>query len=261
MNFASKKLTGFYANTTDISAREKALLVENRKLKKKNKRLSTAMLYLVDQIETRLPIWSGKKTEKTARPAAKLVKPVATAPPVAQKKKIVGTTWKPEKIDYTPGLSPSEQRRSEPLSMQQIFAGKKKAKEKTVEKVTPEIQNSPSRSPAPKPQIVAHPVIQPATNELSPDLAPEEVSLLAIPKKDTSKETPLPPSSETLVEREPKKTSAHEASSAYLAVSIASSPVPEAEEVEDSNDIESQVALQNEMMREAMLRRVNRLRW
>lgn len=259
MNFASKKLSGFYANTPDISAREKVLLAENKKLKRKNKRLSTAMLYLVDQIEIKLPLWSGKKTEQTtpAHPEPKLSVPVA--PPRPAKKKIVGKAWTPEKIDHIPGVASGLANRSQPMSIQQIFSEKKIDRPSTSSVEATE-------EPKKQPPIVANrsekiEIASPVSEEHSPVLAPEEVSLLAAPKIDSDTSALKGPSSEQLVKRENKVTSAKEASLTYLAVSIASAPVPEAKDREIDDAIEHQVAVQNDIMREAMLRRANRLRW
>lgn len=247
MNFASKKLNGFYTSAQRIPSREEQLLAENQSLKKKNKRLSTAMIYLVDQIEVRLPLWSPK-------------------PPVVAKKKIrppepkiIGEAKKPKKH-----LSIPEQNmingRSAPLSLQQIFADKKRP---TASKAPPLMQSALAQeAEIPKASPLVIEAAQPeedVKNELN--LAPEEIFLLAAPTKEKAKDPQVLNSSENLVERVAKKISAQEASLAYLAVSVAASPVPDTKELDNGDVIESKASMQNKIMREAMLRRVNRLRW
>lgn len=268
MNFAGKKLNGYYSDASDISAREKVLLAENKKLKSKNKRLSTAMLYLVDQIEIRLPFWTSKKSKPTA-PASVAAQPAPTPMPKPVKRKIVGKAWMPEKIDYTPGVPIATPRRNRPLNIHEIFSKRNQEKAPALKTDTLKTPQSMKVDPTEKEELeieLEQEAIQKKTspqpsNGLSPDLAPEEVNLLAAPKKDNYREITERLSSEQLIEREEKKTSAKEASLTYLAVSMASSPVPEHKELNDENTIEHQVAVQSDIMREAMLRRVNRLRW
>jgi len=247
MNFAGKNLKGFYSNAREISSREEELLAENRSLKKKNKRLSTAMVYLVDQIEVRLPLWAPK-------------------PPVVEKKKarkpepkIIGEDRKP-KIRTPLADRNSKNLRSQPLSLQQIFSDKKKsiaAKTPLDLPLTPPQETELSQA---TPVIVE--IVEPTDetkNGLS--LAPEEISLLAAPTKENPKDPKILNSSENMVERVAKKTSLKEASLTYMAVSVAASPVPNTKEVEDDSPAASKASVQNKIMKEAMLRRVNRLRW
>lgn len=289
MNFAGKKLNGFYNNTGDLSVREKRLLAENRKLKKKNKRLSSAMLYLVGHIEARLPIWNTKakaalqKSETPSpvaeeKPRRKLVKPVQP-----KKKKIIGKTWKPEHLEQNIEDRPQKKLRKNSLNIQQIFGDKKQLEEKLAKSVgkTSEVVKfqPPEKNEPETPQVVelsAEPEIIEAEeissdthSDLTPNLAPEEVSLLAAPIKDRKMDIIHPHSSEVIGEQDDLKTSAKEASMAYLAVSVAAKPVPKSDvitvlddnEIAEADLLEKQVAQQNEMMRAAMLRRVNRLRW
>ena len=109
----------------------------------------------------------------------------------------------------------------------------------------------------------------PPTDDLTPDLAPEEMNILAAPTKDKKQETIHPQPPEILTERELEKTTARDASNAYMAIAVAAQPVPKAEilsntdldRIAEDAAIAEQVAQQNEVMRAAMLRRVNRLRW
>lgn len=255
MNFAGKKLGDHYKGSAKMSDRERALLAENTKLKKRNKRLSTAMLYLVKQVEVRLPLLSKKKQEKPK------VEPIRSLSPQRLKKNVIGKTWKPEKLD---SISPVK-KHAAPLTMQQIFA-KKPAPETEPEKAEAVPQQEmavPSTIQEPEARALE------ISNELdippishTPDLAPEEMTLLASPTKDNTKElTHLMPN-ELFTKREDKKISSQEASQTYRAVSIASAPVPEIDDLEQAVEEEEQkLVRQNNMMREAMLRRVNRLRW
>ncbi|MCG8492493.1 MAG: hypothetical protein MI743_12815 [Sneathiellales bacterium] len=257
MNFAGKKLSDHYTGSTKMSKRERALLAENTKLKKRNRRLSTAMLYLVKQVEIRLPLLNRKKPEENK------IEPVRSLASQRLKKNIVGKTWKPEKLD----LNTPAENHTAPLKMQQIFANKK----------DPEIKQekplgiSPQKSAEPSPSTIQDPEARALeiSNELdippishTPDLAPEEMTLLASPTKDNAKElTHLMPN-ELFTKREEQKISSQEASQTYRAVSIASAPVPDIDDLEQAVEEEEQkLVRQNNMMREAMLRRVNRLRW
>jgi len=255
MNFAGKKLGDHYKGSTKMSDRERALLAENTKLKKRNKRLSTAMLYLVKQVEVRLPLLGKKKQEEPK------VEPIRSLSPQRLKKNVVGKTWKPEKLDPISSVK----KHAAPLTMQQIFA----------KKPTPEIEPEKTEAVPQQEMAVPSTIQEPEaraleiSNELdippishTPDLAPEEMTLLASPTKDNTKElTHLMPN-ELFTKREDKKISSQEASQTYRAVSIASAPVPEIDDLEQAVEEEEQkLVRQNNMMREAMLRRVNRLRW
>ncbi|MBL4740373.1 MAG: hypothetical protein JKY12_05230 [Sneathiella sp.] len=245
MNFAGKKLNRYYTEAREISAREEKLLAENRSLKKKNKRLSTAMIYLVDQIEVRLPLWVPK-------------------PPVAEKKKtpapepkIIGEARKPR--SQPPLADPRPNKiQSQPLSLQRIFTDKKKTKASKTPFVSPPTQKAEPVQVSPVIVEIAEPA-EVIKNDLS--LEPEEIILLAAPTKENAKEPEILNSSENIVERVAKKTSLKEASLTYMAVSVAASPVPNTKELEDDDPTESKESMHNKIMKEAMLRRVNRLRW
>ncbi|OUR75344.1 hypothetical protein A9Q83_18135 [Alphaproteobacteria bacterium 46_93_T64] len=283
MNFAGKKLNGFYKNTAAMSVREKRLLAENRKLKKKNKRLSSAMLYLVGHIETRLPLWNSNtpsKTEEEKPLPLTPQEPPRKKPVQAKKKKIIGKTWMPEKLEDQINAVPRPNRRRNPLSVPQIFAKKEPSRIETENEETEiadfPIQTADNELPSevieipPEPAVLhAEEVVEQTALTLTPDFAPEEVDILAAPTKDKQMDIIHPHPSEIIGENEDKKTSAKEASMAYLAVSVAAQPVPKSNVVTILDDaavkedeiLEKQVAQQNEMMRAAMLRRVNRLRW
>ena len=95
------------------------------------------------------------------------------------------------------------------------------------------------------------------------------MNILAAPTKDKKQDIFYPQPSEILTEREPERTTARDASNAYKAIAVAAKPVPKTEilssadldEIAEDEAIAEQVAQQNEVMRAAMLRRVNRLRW
>ncbi|MBL4667358.1 MAG: hypothetical protein JKY04_08270 [Sneathiella sp.] len=287
MNFAGKKLNGFYKTTGDLSVRERRLLAENRKLKKKNKRLSGAMLYLVSHIEARLPIWStkakpvDKDIEKPLPPTQENTRRKVVPPARPKKKKIIGKVWMPEHLDKSAENRIEKKQRKNILSVPRIFADKE-----PMEPPKPEEKNSevvkfptPEETKPDPPQVIelaAEPEILQAEEmvdtkdlALTPKLDPEEVNLLAAPIKDQKVDVIHPHPSEIIGEQDDLKTSAKDASMAYLAVSVVAQPVPKSDviTVPDESDLseadmlERQVARQNEMMRAAMLRRVNRLRW
>ncbi|MEH6402831.1 MAG: hypothetical protein V7750_05615 [Sneathiella sp.] len=243
MNFAGKKLNGFYTDARSDSSREEKLLAENRSLKKKNKRLSTAMIYLVDQIEVRLPLWSPKPP---------LLERKKTLP---AKPKIIGEGRKIKNSTLS-GERNTDKARSQPLSLQQIFADKRKT---SPSKLTPSL---PIKT-LPSEEIPIVVEITAPAEEIGDglSLAPEEINLLAAPTKENAKDPELLNSSENMVERVAKKTSLREASLTYMAVSVAASPVPDSSELEEDFPEESKISVHNKVMREAMLRRVNRLRW
>jgi hypothetical protein len=285
MNFASKKLKKNVATSGNLTAREKRLLVENRKLKKKNKRLSFAMVTLVDNIETRLPLWN-KATAVYRRSkeiqASRLVKKKdalakkATPPPP---KKVIGTAWQPEKLEIIDRTVNSATKSIGPISMQKLFADKKKDRDDADIPQLNEVVPFPVSEPVPAPEVVE--LVEPAriivadepvdvvieAPTITPALIAEEMDILAAPTRDKLEEgRGIPP--ELLTETEEQKTSAKDASLAYLAVSVASKPVPKTEQTDealviDHNDDKGNLrhSQENDLMRAAMLRRVNRLRW
>lgn len=240
-----------------MSDRERALLSENSKLKKRNKRLSNAMLYLVRQVEIRLPLLSKRKQEEQ-KP-----EPIRSLSPQRLKKNVIGKTWKPEKLDPQPPLK----KHASPLTMQQIFAKKAisestaKQQETVPQEETTDLTSSTIQEPEARALEISNELDIPPISH-TPDLAPEEMTLLASPTRDNTKElTHLMPN-ELFSKREAQKVSSEEASQTYRAVSIASAPVPEIDDLEQAVEEEEQkLVRQNNMMREAMLRRVNRLRW
>ncbi|MBE7635350.1 hypothetical protein GUA87_00715 [Sneathiella sp. P13V-1] len=310
MNFAGRKLKYKDDIAEDLTPREKRLLAENQKLKKKNKRLSSAMLFLVDHIEAKLPFLNratpAPTTVAVKEPAIKEAKvtplppkkvPLAervekaqpkqfkkVPPPPPKKPKIVGKAWQPERLDE-PAQPVKMKKPTRPLSMHQIFEEKKKEREESVaakEAIKPQETVQPTEisedlkpatqtSTAPETkEVIASTEVEVVSH--TPELEPDEMDILAAPR-DKKSERSLA-SSEYLPERKEKKTSAEEASLAYLAVSSVSKPVPELTRLsdEDSDDLiidhdeqnniaVAQAAQQNSMIREAMLRRVNRLRW
>ncbi len=294
MNFASKKLNGYYKNSEALTTRERKLLAENTRLKKRNKRLSGAMLYLVGHIEKRLPFFTSQESPTPKielSPAPQKESAAKKAPPQKTKKKIIGKTWTPENLNQAPQKS----RNKDPLSMQQIFADKKRARDEqrqskvdaTEVDIVDTAVSKPSlyeRSQAVKKEIAAPEVeetniqeveeviiasAEPIHDDVTPHLAPEEMNILAAPTKDKKQDVFHPQPSEMYTERAPEKKTARDASNAYMAISVAAKPVPKAEilsntdldEIAADEAIAEQVAQQNEVMRAAMLRRVNRLRW
>lgn len=327
MNFASKKLNGFYKDPDDLTVREQRLIAENKRLTKRNKRLSGAMVYLVGHIEKRLPFFNSKlkKSEKSTpslpltdpTAAPKKASPVQATAPKPARKKIIGQAWTPENLNSASTPSPKQPRRKDPLSMQQIFADKKRERENLAQADTDISEvvfvDRPSEKPIEKrtdkkplydraqaaketiipqtpkePEILADSVDddQPSQIEetpvetvvvttdeteatLTPELAPEEMNILAAPTRDKKQDVFQPQPSELITDRQDKKTSARDASLAYMAVAVAAKPVPTTEiltdddtnEMNEHDIIADQVARQNDVMRAAMLRRVNRLRW
>ena len=327
MNFAGNKLNGFYKETNDLSVRERKLIAENKRLKKRNRRLSGAMVYLVGHIEKRLPFFNSKlKDSQKSTPPLPISDPASpkkkqslpkTPSPKQVSRKIIGQAWTPENLNRATPNTPNQSRRKDPLSMQQIFADKKRerddraetdvdisevvfddkslaqntevqgdktplydraqaAKEASTEDQTEQsdapstsAQNNPPTPETKETIEIAQLVPDDADTDLTPALAPEEVNILAAPTRDKKQDVFQPQPSEVITDREVKKTSAREASLAYMAVSVAAKPVPTTEILTDDDIsgmdeneiIADQVAHQNDVMRAAMLRRVNRLRW
>jgi len=307
MNFAGRNLKYVNTATGNLSPRERTLLAENKKLKRRNKRLSSAMLFLVDHVEARLPFLNGPSKEKsqTKTPSAEVYQPSGrskkptlaervekheeiksattssleekTRPPSPQKEvkqTIVGTAWTPEKLEPS-REAPTNPTPTRPLSIQQVFAEKKKSREEQVddgvsipeipEAATPPVEASIStESPADE-------SVENAAHH-APELAPEERDILAAPTREKTSGGALA-SSEIIKARKEEKKSAAEASMAYQAVSTVSRPVPEDIKSNSSEDNQEMIldeeenpsltarAAQHNVMREAMLRRVNRLRW
>ncbi|GLQ05519.1 hypothetical protein [Sneathiella chinensis] len=259
MNFTSKKPEQYILDSPDLSEREKSLIAENRKLRRKNKRLSQAMLYLVDQIEVKFnalnrayptpaPTAQEPAPAPIATPAPAPVKQAVPAPKPASRKprpKVSGTLWQPEKLIHSrPVRKTPTPETAHPLEEPEILMARGI--------VTPEpVQEAAPPAPAPS-SAMTH----------GPDLAPEEVSLLSSPRENR-KPLPLRDSAGHLVKREAKKTSAEEASNTYLSVSLASRPTPDIDIPEPPRKTPPSDLPQPQESghRAAMMRRVNRLRW
>lgn len=294
MNFAGKNLNRFL-DSSELTAREKRLLAENKRLKKRNKRLSSAMVFLVTHVEKRLPFFNAAAKAQETPPLSSPEAPKAapTPRPPKRKKKIIGEAWQPEKLEaHIKKADEKRPRRKDPLSMHQIFADKKKEKTETGEETSPVvpfpsndiepavIENAPQEQEPieiyeedlPEETEVIVLSAEPADEDgITPELAPEEMNILAAPTKEKHQDVFHPQPSEILTEREEKQTSAQEASMAYMAVSAVSKPVPDqgveilsdddADLPREEDTISHEIAQQSEVMRAAMLRRVNRLRW
>ncbi|WP_169567423.1 hypothetical protein [Sneathiella limimaris] len=296
MNFAGKKLNNYYQDPKKLSSREKKLIAENNRLKKRNKRLSTAMVYLVGQVEKRLPLLAPKSEKASSAPpplqnTSPSAKPQKNQPPkkAPQKQKIVGEAWEPEKLTSTKTGKPTERKRKplseilesttykvdisevnfkpEPEKRIPLYERVQHEYEAEQEDETPVTETVETTN---TPDVIEDAPLVAEDMEHTPELDSKEMNLLASPTWDKKQDVFHPQPSELVTERSSKKTSAQEAADAYRAVAVSSQPVPDAK-ISDGGTIEDaeteekaladQLAQQQDVLREAMLRRVNRLRW
>ncbi|PHQ71347.1 MAG: hypothetical protein COB93_03375 [Sneathiella sp.] len=213
--------------------RERELLAQNQSLREKNKRLSDAILTLVDHIENKLPrlesptsFTSAQRTRKDRAAAEKIFQsdPELKTPPAPEVE--IFETY-PEPIEF-----------AEPAP-QMHFGARKDC----------QAQSSRPEPAAPPPEYT-----------VSPELAPEEIDLLKSPTRAWSRGAKSTRETAHVVDLKPRADAAVGSDEIYEAGDVSTSEIPsfEFEDEEPVIDIEFQ---RQESMRAAMRRRVNRLRW
>ncbi|MEH6524584.1 MAG: hypothetical protein V7723_00815 [Sneathiella sp.] len=205
-------------------------MAENNLLRDKNRRLSDAILTLVDHIETKLP------SLEAPRSAAR---------------------EKPNKSEHT-------------FEKQKPFSRKPKHKEhkpKTVEiletfqepiefaEPAPEMQFSNNQKCASKSEASKS-----SEYKVSPELAPEEIDLLKSPTQDRFRSSGFDRETVDVIDLEPGQGAATEHPDFYKAGNVYSSDIPNFDFTEEEPIIDIEFK-RKETLRAAMRRRVNRLRW
>lgn len=223
-----------------VSARERALLAENRQLRERNVRLKNAMLTLVERVETQLPYLK----ENTA-------------------------TFEQSKTSNSNRESRSEQTYRErsrryrytPPPKMEIY----ESFEEPIEfgEPAPEMRFGAKGSPRQeKPTASTSQTTVEASSDyfISPELAQEEIDILKSPTRNRSRQRPTQRETVDVVDLHPAKENKADAAEWYEAGSSSQSEVPAFEfpEEEEVIDIDFE---RRETLRAAMRRRVNRLRW
>jgi hypothetical protein len=226
-----------YGHADPASNRERELMAENNLLREKNKRLSDAILTLVDHIENKLPQleqpksngFSGKhqKQEDTREHEAQRRKSDTETPRKPSKPKVEIFESYEEPIEFA---EPAPQMR---------FGRKAKGDTQTFSQ---EQQHS-------TPEYV-----------VSPDLEPEEIDLLKSPTRMQPKSSKMKREKVDVVDLQPKKQDAPGNSEFYEASTVYSSEIPSFKFNEEEPVVDIDMK-RRETLRAAMRRRVNRLRW
>jgi hypothetical protein len=219
-----------YGHTDTSSVREKELLAENKLLRAKNKRLSEAVLTLVDHIETKLPYLEGPKSRNKRHSTG-----------------YSESSTEQHRYKKTGGFKNQHRHKVEVL---ETF-------EEPIEfaEPAPEMRFGKRRECESKPSKRHS-----SEYKVSPDLAPDEIDLLKSPTKDRFSGTTRTRKKVDVVDLELGKKKAKETPDFYKAGSVYSSEIPtfDFQDEEPVIDIEFK---RRETLRAAMRRRVNRLRW
>ncbi|USG61822.1 hypothetical protein NBZ79_02395 [Sneathiella marina] len=219
-----------YGHTDISSVRERELLAENNLLRDKNRRLSDAILTLVDHIETKLPSLEAPKSVADEKPN-KTERTFKDQRPFQEEPKY--KKHKPKKVEILETFQ-------EPIE----FA-----------EPAPEMQFSKRKKCSSKAEAS-----KPSDYKVSPDLAPEEIDLLKSPTQERFRGSKLKRETVDVVDLEPGRDEATEHSDFYKAGSVYSSDVPNFDFSDDEPVIDIEFK-RKETLRAAMRRRVNRLRW
>lgn len=223
-----------------VSARERALLAENKQLRERNLRLKNAMLTLVERIETQLPYLK----ENTA-------------------------TFEQSRTSYSNRESRNEQAYRERSQRYRYTPPPKMEVYETFEEPiefgepAPEMRFGTKGSPRQDRTTASS---SQATEDvdsdyfISPELAQEEIDILKSPTRNRTRQRPTQRETVDVVDLHPAKENDTEAAEWYEAGSASQSEIPAFEfpEEEDIIDIDFE---RRETLRAAMRRRVNRLRW
>jgi len=220
-----------YGHTDIASVREKELLSQNQLLREKNKRLSDAILTLVDHIENKLPQLESPTAFKTSEvPKNGYSQPENIFQESEPKPRVPDVEIfesYPEPIEF-----------AEPAP--QMHFGKS-AKCNSRSQSAEWAQQAPEYS-------------------VSPDLEPEEIDLLKSPIRTWPKEAKQVRETVDIVDLEPKINEGNEPEEVYEAATVTSSDIPNFDFEEEGPVVDIEVE-RRETLRAAMRRRVNRLRW
>ncbi len=221
------------------SEREQELLAENNLLREKNKRLSDAILTLVDHIETKFPSLENHSSP-TAEPIKDTEDHKSTKPNGSNGTKLNGNSGRPkvevfetfeEPIEFADPAPQMRFDRSSRFSSGHNAPSGRQEREKSKEEYF-----------------------------VSPDLAPEEIDLLKSPTKERSEALRRQRETVEVVDLKPKQGADTDNAPVYEEAAVKPTNIPNFtfKDDEPAEDIELK---RRETLRAAMRRRVNRLRW
>ena len=228
-----------FSQTDIVSARERALLAENRQLRERNTRLKNAMLTLVERVETQLPYLKENTSTFERSKSAKSHQEKTTEQAFRERYQRYRSS-SPKMEVYETFEEPIEFGEPAP---EMRFGAKTSHRQKRPEPASSQKNTDPS-----------------SEYFISPELAPEEIDILKSPTRDRPRAKPVKRETVDVVDLHPAKENEAEAAEWYEAGAASQSDIPAFEfpEEEDVIDIDFE---RRETLRAAMRRRVNRLRW
>lgn len=229
-----------FSQTDIVSARERALVAENRQLRERNERLKNAMLTLVERVEMQLPYLK----ENTAT--------------FEQSKATNSNQQKSGEHAYR---ERSRRYRYSPPPKMEIY----ETFEEPIEFGEPAPQmrfrsNTTSRQEKPTARAPYKTESPSADYFISPELAPEEIDILKSPTRKRPRKRPAQRETVDVVDLHPAIETGADKNEWYESGAASPSEIPAFEfpEEEEIIDIDFE---RRETLRAAMRRRVNRLRW
>ncbi|MEX0583330.1 MAG: hypothetical protein WD185_06640 [Sneathiella sp.] len=224
-----------------VSARERALLAENRQLRNRNKRLKDAMLTLVERVETQLPYLEDRI-------------------PLFEQPRSTGREWQQAREKDSYRKHSHHQEYSPPPKMEiyetyhePIEFGEPAPAMRFDAENTRRSENRATKS-------LRKSKAASSDFRISPELAPEEIDILKSPTRDRPQQKPCQRKTVDVVDLHPSIHPGQETTERYEAGAAGSFDIPDFEfpEEEPVLDIDFE---RKETLRAAMRRRVNRLRW
>ncbi|MFC4272167.1 hypothetical protein GQF03_14580 [Sneathiella chungangensis] len=225
-----------FSHTDIVSARERALVAENRQLREKNKRLKDAMLTLVERIETQLP-YLKEQSQSFEQPKHRARDRDSARDKAYRERFRRYRAATPPKMEvYETFHEPIEF--GEPAPEMRFGTTSQRTDAKAAEDDS----------------TVSHEYF------ISPELAPEEIDILKSPTRDRRRQNPVLRETVDIVDLHPADHSEADAAERYEPGDTSFSDVPAFEFPEDEPVVDIDFE-RKESLRAAMRRRVNRLRW
>lgn len=221
------------------SKREQELLAENNLLREKNKRLSDAILTLVDHIETKFPSLENHTVE-TATASQGTAEPEPATPNGTNGTKVNGGSERPRVEVFETYEEPIEF--ADPAPQMRFDQSSR-------------FSSGNNMSPGHRTRETKNPEYV-----VSPDLAPDEIDLLKSPTKERSEALRRQRETVDVVDLKPKSGTGVKNPPVYEESTVNPSNIPNFDFADETpaEDIELK---RRETLRAAMRRRVNRLRW
>jgi hypothetical protein len=229
-----------FSQTDVVSARERALLAENKQLRERNARLKDAMLTLVERVEMQLPYLNEEAATFEPSRSARAHHDKKTEQAFRERSRRYRYTPPPKMEVYETFEEPIEFGEPAP----EMHFGRKAS-------------NGQTHS---EPNVTAKNPEASADYFISPELAPEEIDILKSPTKDRPRTKPVKRETVDIVDLHPAKEDRTDAAEWYETGEASQLEIPAFEfpEEEEVIDIDFE---RRETLRAAMRRRVNRLRW